>query len=135
MKSKMNNYYKTYIKILYKGIEIKSFSSYTGKFLYRGSMINKEEVLKIIDYKKNGKLNNIVAFSKAFLSFSEIESEANKFLKKSDDKFLRILFILENYNTNGQESNANIQEFSAFINEKEILFFPGSSFIIKGYNI
>ena len=131
MKSKMNNYYKTYIKILYKGIEIKSFSSYTGKFLYRGSMINKEEVLKIIDYKKNGKLNNIVAFSKAFLSFSEIESEAIKFLKKSDDKFLRILFILENYNTNGQESNANIQEFSAFTKEKEILFFPGSSFIIK----
>ena len=52
MKSKMNDYYKTYIKILYNGIEIKSFSSFTGQFLYRGSMINKNEVLKIIDYKK-----------------------------------------------------------------------------------
>lgn len=34
MKSKMNNYYKTYIKILYKGIEIKSFSSYFISWLY-----------------------------------------------------------------------------------------------------
>ena len=52
MKSKMNDYYKTYIKILYNGIEIKSFSSFTGQFLYRGFMINKNEVLKIRDYKK-----------------------------------------------------------------------------------
>ena len=131
MKSKMNDYYKTYIKILYNGIEIKSFSSFTGQFLYRGSMINKNEVLKIMDYKKKGKLNNIVAFSKAFLSFSEIESEAMIFLKKSDNKFLRVLFILENYNIDNQESNADIQNFSAFTKEKEILFFPGSSFIIK----
>ncbi len=131
MKSKMNDYYKTYIKILYNGIEIKSFSSFTGQFLYRGSMINKNEVLKIMDYKKKGKLNNIVAFSKAFLSFSEIESEAMNFLKKSDNKFLRVLFILENYNIDNQESNADIQNFSAFTKEKEILFFPGSSFIIK----
>ena len=131
MKSKINDYYKTFIKILYNGIEIKSFSSFTGIFLYRGSMINKSEVIKILDYKKEGKLKNIVAFSKAFLSFSEIESEAMKFLKNSNNIFLRILFILENYNINNQESNADIQKFSAFAKEKEILFFPGSSFIIE----
>ena len=131
MKSKINDYYKTYIKILYNGIEIKSFSSYTGKLLYRGSMINKNEVLKMMDYKNQGKLKNIVAFSKAFLSFSEKESEAIKFLKKPDNKIIRAIFVLENYNTNEKESNADIQRFSPFPNEKEILFFPGSSFIIK----
>lgn len=131
MKSKMNDFYKSYIKILYSGIEINSFSSFTGQFLYRGSMINKSEVTKIMTYKNKNKLNNIIAFSKAFLSFSETESEAKKFLKKADDKFLRILFVLENFNKNNQESNADIQKFSAYVNEKEILFFPGSSFIIK----
>ena len=94
----MNDNYKTFIKILYNGIEINSFSSFMGKFLYRGSMINKSEVIKIMEYKNKGKLNNIVAFSKAFLSFSETESEAKKFLKTADEKFLRVLFILENYN-------------------------------------
>ena len=131
MKSKINDYYKTYIKILYNGIEIKSFSSYTGKLLYRGSMINKSEVLKMMDYKSQGKLKNIVAFSKAFLSFSEKESEAIKFLKKPDNKIIRAIFVLENYNTNEKESNADIQSFSPFPQEKEILFFPGSSFVIK----
>ena len=134
MKSKINDNYKAYIKILYNGIEINSFSSFTGKYLYRGAMINKAEIIKIMDYKDKGKLNNIVAFSKAFLSFSETESEAKKFLKKANYKFLRILFVLENFNTNNQESNADIHYFSAFENEKEILFFPGSSFIIKDIN-
>ena len=131
MKSKMFDTYRTYIKLLYNGIEIKSFSSYTGNFLYRGSRINKSEVDKIMEYKEKGKLNNIVVFSKAFLSFSETESEAMTFLGKSDKEYLGILFVLENFNKNNQESNANIQEFSAFPHEKEILFFPGSSFIIK----
>ena len=131
MKSKINDYYKTYIKVLYNGIEIKSYSSYTGNLLFRGSMINKSEVLKMMDYKNQGKLKNIVVFSKAFLSFSEEESEAIKFLKKADNKIIRVIFVLENYNINEQESNANIQRFSPFPNEKEVLFFPGSSFIIK----
>ena len=40
-----------------------------------------------MDYKNKGKLNNIVVFSKAFLSFNEIESEAKKFLKEADKEF------------------------------------------------
>ena len=52
MKSKVNNNYKTFIKLLYNGIEIKSYLSYTGNLLYRGSRINKSEIEKIVDYKK-----------------------------------------------------------------------------------
>ena len=48
----MNNNYKTFIKLLYNGIEIKSYLSYTGNLLYRGSRINKSEIEKIVDYKK-----------------------------------------------------------------------------------
>ena len=46
MKSQMYDNYKTFIKLLYEGIEIKSFSSYSGKLLYRGSKINKSEIIK-----------------------------------------------------------------------------------------
>ena len=53
------------------------------------------------------------------------------FLGKSDDKFLGILFVLENDNKGNQESNADIQNLSPYKNEKVILFFPGSSSIIK----
>ena len=76
-------------------------------------------------------LSNIVVFSKAFLSFSEDKSKAISFCGKSDDSKLGCLYILENNNKNLHESNGDIQRFSVFPDEKEILFFPGSSFIIK----
>ena len=87
-----------------------------------------------MDYKNKGKLNTIVVFSRAFLSFSESKFQAEKYLKKSNNKYLGVLFVLENSNINNQESNADIQKFSEYTKEKEILFFPGSSFIIKDIN-
>jgi len=131
MKSKLSFNYKTFIKVLYKGVEVSSLKSYEGKFLYRGSIINKNELEKIKKFNNDGKLSNIVVFSKAFLSFSENENEALKFCGNSDKTKIGCLYILENNNINLHESNANIQHFSKFPNEKEILFFPGSSFIIK----
>ena len=46
MKSKLTHNYKTFIKMLYTGIEIDSLNSYHGQYLYRGSVINKDEVKK-----------------------------------------------------------------------------------------
>ena len=53
-----------------------------------------------------------------------------KFCRETNESKVGILYILENNNINLHESNANIQKISFFPNEKEILFFPGSSFII-----
>ena len=131
MKSKLPFNYKTFIKMFYIGVEINSLKSYQGKYLYRGSSINKIEIDKIKKYKSIGKLSNVVVFSKAFLSFSEDMKEAIKFIGKSNATKVGILFILENKNMNLHESNANIQNYSSFPDEKEIIFFPGSSFIIK----
>ena len=131
MKSQLSHNYKTFIKVLYKGIDINSLKSYNGMYLYRGSVLNKIEVEKIIKYKNNGKLSNIVVFSKAFLSFSEDRGKAQEFVGKSDNTKIGCLYILENNNANLHESNADIQNFSVYPKEKEILFFPGSSFIIK----
>ena len=67
--------------MLYKGIEINSLKS----FEFRGSVINKIQLLKIKKYNNDGKLSNIIIFSKAFLSFSENKNEALNFCGKSDD--------------------------------------------------
>jgi hypothetical protein len=131
MHSKMENIYKSFIKLLYFGIEKKSFFSFTGKNLYRGAMINKKEYENIKKYKKEGKINNIVVFSKAFLSFIEKLNEAKKFIGKPHGDVLGVLYVLDNNNKDSMESNACIQQLSAFPDEEEILFFPGSSFIIS----
>ena len=117
--------------MMYTGVSINSIKSYPGKFLYRGSSINKSEIQKIKEYNEKGKLSTVVVFSKAFLSFSEDKTEAKKFCGNSDKTKMGCLYILENNNINLHESNADIQNFSVFPKEKEILFFPGSSFIIK----
>ena len=131
MKSQLSQNYKTFIKVLYKGIDINSLKSYNGQYLYRGSVLNIIEVEKIMKYKNKGKLSNIVVFSKAFLSFSEEREKAEGFIGISDNTKIGCLYILENNNANLHESNADIHQFSKFPEEKEILFFPGSSFIIK----
>ena len=87
-----------------------------------------------MDYKKNGKIHDIIVFSKAFLSFSKDENEAMNFIGIPNKETYGVLYILENYNRNTSASNAYIEELSAFPEEKEILFFPGSSFIIKDIN-
>ena len=133
MNSQLPFNFKTYIKMLYTGIDLNSFKSYSGK-LYRGSVINKIEIDKIKEYKNNGKLSNVVVFSKAFLSFSEDKNQALNYCGDSNDSKIGILFILENDNKYIHNSNANIQNFSVFPNEKEILFFPGSSFNITSIN-
>jgi len=81
MKSKLNSNYKTYIKMMYTGVSINSIKSYPGKFLYRGSTINKIEIDKIKQYNAKGKLSTVVVFSKAFLSFSEDKDEAKNFVE------------------------------------------------------
>ena len=134
MNSKMFNVYHIFIKFLYMGIEKEAFLSYGGKYLYRGTKINKVEKEKIMDYKKNGKIHDIIVFSKAFLSFSKDENEAMNFIGIPNKETYGVLYILENYNRNTSASNAYIEELSAFPEEKEILFFPGSSFIIKDIN-
>ena len=131
MKSKLTPNFKTFIKMLYKGVEINSLNSYHGKYLYRGAVINKKEIKKINEYIKVGKLSHVVVFSKAFLSFSEDKIKALNFCGTSDNTKYGCLYILENNKFNLHESNANIQNISVFSDEKEILFFPGSSFIIK----
>ena len=125
--------YETFIQMMYKGIEIKSFQSKFNQDLYRGSFLSIEELnnLEKINYEINKRENDVpcgLVFSQTFLSFSKNQKRAEGFASN-------VLFKIENLNVSSIEdsmsSNADINEFSIFSSEEEVLFFPFSSFVVK----
>ena len=136
------NKFLPYIKILYEGVKLKSLPLASDKILYRGSKIsNKEidEIKKFIREKKEG-LPSSIAFSKGFLSFSKERSRAEKFIEKynneENDKnsdLSNVLYILEKDDNIGYSltTHGDIEKISFYPNEREVLFFPFSSFEIK----
>ena len=108
--------------------------------LYRGSKISLLEINKIKNYikKKIKDLPSSIVFSRSFLSFSKDRSEAESFLFGSNNNktLTKILYILENDNNLGYNlaTHGDIEKISFYQNEKEVLFFPFSSFEIKSLN-
>jgi len=137
--NKKDNYI-SYIKVLYEGVKLKSLPLSKDKILYRGSLLLNKEIEKIKKYLNN-KIENLpgaIIFSKSFLSFSKDEKVAKYFLNLNENKnkeFSKVLFILEKDENidNSLSTHADIEELSYF-DEKEVLFFPFSSFEIKNIN-
>ena len=129
--------YLTFIKTLYEGVKLRSLPLANNNILYRGSRISNEEIKNIKEYinKKKEGLPSSIVFSKSFLSFSKDKKVADKFLKpKNKDKNLsKVLFILEKDNNYDYNlcTHGDIEKISYMPNEREVLFFPFSSFEIK----
>jgi len=129
--------YLSYIKVLYEGLKTKSLSLASNKELYRGTRLKNKEIerLKIYKDKKKEGLPSAIVFSKAFLSFSKSEFIAKNFLvdQKNDNEFSKVLFILEKDDNLSYDlsTHADIEKISFKPGEKEVLFFPFSSFEIK----
>jgi len=127
--------YLPYIKTLYEGVKLKSLSLASDNILYRGSKISNEEVKKIESFLNN-KIENLpgaIVFSKSFLSFSKEKGIAEKYLKNENKNLSKVLYILEKDDNIGYNlsTHADIEIISYFPGEKEVLFFPFSSFEIK----
>ena len=137
--NKRNNYL-SYIKVLYEGVKLKSLPLSNDKILYRGSILLNKEIEKIKNYLNN-KIENLpgaIIFSKSFLSFSKDKNIAKYFLNLNENKnkeFNKVLFILEKDDNidYSLSTHADIEELSYF-DEKEVLFFPFSSFEINNIN-
>ena len=146
--------YRTYIYLMYNGLNKGIFKSYCKSNLYRGGTLSNEEfksLMKKYELQKHLKLstNKIFFFSRKFLSFSKKEEVANYFLQKAifcnyTGVFVR--FIVEGIDDeNFFVSNIDINEMklSAFSEEEEVLFLPLSCFEVidiknedfYGYNI
>ena len=125
--------YDIYIRTLYYGLESNSLFSDMNHKLYRGSIINENEINKII----NNKNKKIIVFCKAFLSFSKELDVAVNFLKTNNLKegnsyvFFELNAVDKNETDNYNKSNIIVEDLSVYKTENEILFLPGSSFEIK----
>ena len=127
-----------YIKVLYEGIKLQSLNIASNNILYRGSRISKKEIKKIkgnLD-KRNSDLPNTIVFSKSFLSFTKEKKISENFLFLTENKnneLSKVLFILENNEDidYSLSTHADIEKISFYPMEKEVLFFPFSSFEIK----
>ena len=135
--------YITYIKLLYEGLKLKSLPlASKNKLLYRGSKISNDEIIKIKDYLKNKKkdLPGAIVFSKSYLSFSKDIEIALKHLNKNNDNdnenLSKVLFIIEKDDKidYSLSTHCDIEKISIYPNEKEVLFFPFSSFEIQDIN-
>ena len=125
-----------FIRILYYGLINKIIEPLINQKLYRGALIKKEEIKYIENSLKNKKENlpGCICYSKAFLSSSLDSKVAIDFLIKKipkDDEF-RVLYEFEKPKNEKIENptNADIQKYSYYQKEKEILFFPYSCFEI-----
>ena len=129
--------YLPFIKTLYEGVKLKSLPLASNNILYRGSKIANEEIIKIKNYliKKIENLPGSIVFSKSFLSFSKDINIAKNFLRyeNNNPNLSKVLFILEKDDNIGYNlsTHGDIEKISYFPNEKEVLFFPFSSFEIK----
>ena len=129
-----------FIKILYEGIKLRAlpFSSYI--ILYCASTISTDDLNKI-KYNMKNKINNLpstVTYTKSFLSFTKDKNIAEGILNSINNKsyFSKVLYIIdkdENINYN-LSTHSNIENISFFPNDKEVLFFPFSSFEVKEIN-
>jgi hypothetical protein len=137
MKNKTKNYLP-YIKLLYSGLISNFITVNTSKDLFRGALINKEEIQNLINHLNRRKSSDIpcgLIFCKSFMSFSLDKSVALDFMhrKKPTDKTIRVLYTLKgesglNYKN---ATNADLSGISYFENEKEILLFPFSVYEIS----
>ena len=128
-------HYSKYIKLMYKGLKIKSFKKDTTTSLYRGSSLSYDELCTIDKYIlcSHSNLPNILVFSKVFLSFSKKKETALKFVNNYNKNIPVLFELIVNPNEKNESIVYNIKtyDWSKFPNEDEILFLPYSTFSIK----
>ena len=124
-----------FIKLLYADLKLKSLPLAINQHLYRGTGISDKEIVKLKDYIKNKKegLPSAIVFSKSFLSFSKERKIAIDFFRNKKDNCSRVLFIVDKDKDLDYSlaTHVDIEEISYYQYEKEVLFFPFSSFEIK----
>ena len=129
--------YLPFIKTLYEGVKVKMLPLASDSILYRGQLISKFEIDKIKNFLNNKveNLPGLIVFCKPFLSFSKDREVAENFLSMSScyNNLTKVLFTLEKDDNVGfnLSTHCDLENISYYQSEKEVLFFPFSSFEIK----
>ena len=142
--------YLPFIKTLYEGVNLGALPLAKDNILYRGAKISKDEINKIQNYKKK-KIKGLpyaIVFSRSFLSFTKEKKIADYFLGfgnysknlfkvlyiiEKNKNLFKVLYIIEKndnleYNL---ATHGDIEKIAFISKEKEVLFFPFSSFEVK----
>ena len=125
-----------FIKVLYEAVKLKSLALPSYSKLYGGTKLSNVEINKILDYMKtkSDALPKSIVFSKTFLKFFKDRKIAESFFGRMlTNEYTDVIFILEiekNLDLN-LFSLFDIEKYSFYPNEKEVLVFPFSSFEIK----
>ena len=123
--------YTPLIKTLFEGCERGALKSFINKELYSAQIISKEEIKLLQESIQSQKEDcpSSLLFSKTFISFSKDKNKAEEFYinyKKN------AMLTVEKYdNTININTHADIENISIFPEEREVLFFPFSSFGIE----
>ena len=130
--------YLTFIHMMYNGIKIKSFSFNPNCKLYRGAKFDQKEIdnLELSLKNKSSNFPSSIFYCKSFLSFSKNKEIAKTFIKKEGNGQVGLslaLIIIEEFTEGAINCHgcAEIQKFSFFKNEEEILVFPFTCFEVK----
>lgn len=125
-------FYIRYIKILYEGLETEALKTYVGNELYSAQLLSEEQVQCLVQSKKNRVTNDLpmsILYSKSFLSFSKVKSEAENFMNNKN----AMLTVIKSENKYDLLTHADIEDISDFKKEREVLFFPLSVFGIDDF--
>ena len=131
--------YQTFIKVMFEGLANGSLQNANDKILYRGTKMSRTEINEIKKRFEKWKKDNdktlpsFLLYSRTFLSFSKSEEKILKFLGKTDNKYYGVVFELNNNENldNKFSSNADLEFISTYRKEKEVLFFPYTTFCLK----
>ena len=129
--------YDTYIKVLYTGLQNKFILPFTKGILYRGSRIKKAELefIKNSLKKKIPDLPGCIFYSKGFFSSTNEIDVCFWYMlnreKKENEEYVLYEIEEENEIDGKNASNTNVENISKYYSQKEILFFPFSSFEIN----
>ena len=121
--------YREYITTLYMSLKNKTFESFTKTKLYRGSKIYEkdfEKLFHLYENKKEGE--NILFFSKSFLSFTKKEEKADEFIK-FEQNYVPCKYVIESFNSQFAY-NIDVKDNTYYKSEYEVLFLPMSCFFI-----
>ena len=72
-------------------------------------------------------------YSRTFFSFSKVKNKINQFFGETDKNYYRVVYVLKNNKNvlNKYSSNADIEFLSIYPEEKEVLFFPYTTFCLN----
>ena len=130
--------YETYVKVVYHSLHLEYIKPAKEKKLFRGTVIGMKELEKIETAFQNKKedLPACICYSKSFLSSTYEEEIAFKFMrekaktKKENEEYVIYEIDKGTELDKHNASNSNIEKYSRYPGESEILFFPYSSFEI-----